>query len=387
MAYFKKHWKDMSGEKDKKEGRDFYTLLGLERTATQSEIKQAYRRLAVKYHPDKNPGNEEASDKFKEISTAYAILSDPSKKHMYDLKGEDEALKHFPTVNIEEMGTLGRVIGGLVTQAGVPLPTEITPKVLSLAKYLTNGETNIQGIDIPQVITVEYGKEVAAKLPRQSAKFFWITVSQSDLNKGVLVLCRSNGNDKFKVIFFDKDGQVSMIQESRKLKKHSEANILLLPFPHYQLNEQDIFSRMSEDIPSVFMALDLFNKDTKSLIPGKHLFCVYQDNWLFQGNFTMKCLEGLSQGTEFEQEIRRVEDQMVTKKKEMEEFQPEYVKVMKKAGGVTEKVKNFTTETNELMAKREKIYNEYITKCEDQYGNNQIEKNTSLFDNIPKFWG
>ncbi|CAB4066459.1 unnamed protein product [Lepeophtheirus salmonis] len=331
----------MSGEKDKKEGRDFYTLLGLER-------------------------NEEASDKFKEISTAYAILSDPSKKHMYDLKGEDEALKHFPTVNIEEMGTLGRVIGGLVTQAGVPLPTEITPKVLSLAKYLTNGETNIQGIDIPQVITVEYGKEVAAKLPRQSA---------------------NNGNDKFKVIFFDKDGQVSMIQESRKLKKHSEANILLLPFPHYQLNEQDIFSRMSEDIPSVFMALDLFNKDTKSLIPGKHLFCVYQDNWLFQGNFTMKCLEGLSQGTEFEQEIRRVEDQMVTKKKEMEEFQPEYVKVMKKAGEVTEKVKNFTTETNELMAKREKNIMNILQSVKTNMEIIKLKKNTSLFDNIPKFWG
>ncbi len=52
-----------------KKGRDFYEILGIERTANQGQIKSAYRRLAMKYHPDKNPGNEEASEKFKEVST------------------------------------------------------------------------------------------------------------------------------------------------------------------------------------------------------------------------------------------------------------------------------------------------------------------------------
>ena len=55
-------------EKNKK-GRDFYELLGLERTANQGQIKSAYRRMAMKFHPDKNPGNEEAAEKFKEVST------------------------------------------------------------------------------------------------------------------------------------------------------------------------------------------------------------------------------------------------------------------------------------------------------------------------------
>ena len=63
-----------------KKGRDFYKLLGVERTANQGQIKHAYRKLAMKYHPDKNPGNEEAAEKFKELSTAYAVLSDPNKK-------------------------------------------------------------------------------------------------------------------------------------------------------------------------------------------------------------------------------------------------------------------------------------------------------------------
>ena len=65
----------MSSPTKNKKGRDFYAILGVERTANQGQIKHAYRKQAMKYHPDKNPGNEEAAEKFKELSTAYAVLS------------------------------------------------------------------------------------------------------------------------------------------------------------------------------------------------------------------------------------------------------------------------------------------------------------------------
>ena len=64
--------------------RDYYDVLGVNKSASPEELKSAYRKLAVKYHPDKNPGDKAAEDKFKEASEAYGVLSDKSKKENYD---------------------------------------------------------------------------------------------------------------------------------------------------------------------------------------------------------------------------------------------------------------------------------------------------------------
>ena len=67
--------------------RDYYEVLGVDRSAPREEIKAAYRKLAVKYHPDRNPGDEQAEESFKEAAEAYAVLSDADKRAHYDRFG------------------------------------------------------------------------------------------------------------------------------------------------------------------------------------------------------------------------------------------------------------------------------------------------------------
>lgn len=67
--------------------KDYYDVLGVSRSASDADIKSAYRKLAKQYHPDKNQGDEKAADKFKEIGEAYAVLNDPEKRKLYDQYG------------------------------------------------------------------------------------------------------------------------------------------------------------------------------------------------------------------------------------------------------------------------------------------------------------
>src|SRR5712675_2827357 len=107
---------------------DYYKVLGIEKSANVDEIKKAYRKLALEHHPDRNKGNKASEDKFKKISEAYAVLSDPEKRRQYDTVGASGFHQKYSTDDIfkgadfgnifDEMGGFESIFGRMFGGAG-----------------------------------------------------------------------------------------------------------------------------------------------------------------------------------------------------------------------------------------------------------------------------
>ena len=133
---------------------DYYEILGITRTATLEEIKTSYRRLALKFHPDKNPGNQDAEERFKLLSEAYQVLADTEKRQLYDLYGHaglagldvggfggfEDIFSSFGEV-FEDFFGFGRRKGRSRPQPGADLRQRV---VLTLEQVLQGLETSVE---------------------------------------------------------------------------------------------------------------------------------------------------------------------------------------------------------------------------------------------------
>ncbi|HYE02166.1 MAG TPA: molecular chaperone DnaJ [Phycisphaerales bacterium] len=139
--------------------RDYYEILSVEKTADVEEIKRAYRRMAMKFHPDRNPGDTEAETRFKECAEAYEVLSDPQKRAAYDrfghegVRGQGAAAHDFSRMNVEDIFSMfndifgagggfgGRAGGARAVARGYDLETEVA---ISLEDVLTGTERDVE---------------------------------------------------------------------------------------------------------------------------------------------------------------------------------------------------------------------------------------------------
>src|SRR5215467_7129137 len=136
---------------------DFYIVLGLERGATLNDIKRAYRRLARKHHPDINPGDRLAEQKFRQIAEAYETLSDPDRRLRYDTAGPSLADPETPAFGFEGFDFTVKVQGHEAPTFG-----DLFADVL----YARSGQSSesaapTRGVDLHQTVTLEFEEAIA----------------------------------------------------------------------------------------------------------------------------------------------------------------------------------------------------------------------------------
>eukprot|EP00667_Euglena_gracilis_P015091 EG_transcript_15690 len=337
--------------KKEKEDVNYYAVLGVDPTAKPGEIKSAYRKLALQNHPDKNPGDEVAAEKFKEISVAYAILSDPNKRHRYDL-GETDAAD-VDSLNLDELGLGGKMFLMMLSKFGFHAPTAVTPKVLS--------EAQASGINTASELIIN-GPPLVLRTKSQAADFVRIYVPQELAQRGICVHALSSSRSRFKLLHFDTTGQLMHqedAQPSSVHKKATEAVMHFTPFEHYNYDKNAASKAMVKDdeTPPVFHQLDSFTLSRYRILEeGDHLFAIFGENF-FQAAYVE--LRATSCFPDVVEQLEEKEKALSEKKKVLAEFESEFQQAYDAFKKVTTRVEEETAEVEKLLKDRDRLYAAY----------------------------
>ncbi|TVU11875.1 hypothetical protein EJB05_45485 [Eragrostis curvula] len=334
--------------------RDPYEVLGVGRNATEQEIKSAFRRMALKYHPDKNGDDPVASDMFQEVTFSYNILSDPNKRRQYDTSGFEaiESDSQELELDLSSLNTVNTVFAALFSKLGVPIKTTVSATVLEEA---LNGSVVVSQLQL--------GNAVHRKVEKQSAHFYSVDITEKQAKMGLVCRVHSNEKSKFKLLYFEleENGGLSLAlqEDGVKTGKVTSAGMYFLGFPVYRFEQSSSAGSAKDSDGAFFKKLDSFQPcDIHELKPGTHFFAVYGDNFFKSASYTIEVVCGESFPAEKEK-LRSVEAKILTKRAELSKFESEYREVLAKFNEMTSRYAQEMQTIDVLLKERNEVQASY----------------------------